>query len=309
MATEISVIVCTYNRADIIGHCLESLCTQTLDEGRFDVLVVDNNSTDNTAEMVKPFLHRPNFRYCNEETQGLSAARNRGLADSKGNFVAYLDDDAVANPNYLETVCKLLKTMELIPFCMGGPILPFYTTPKPAWFKDKYETRRLWNEPRYLTEGEHFSGSNMVWQRHLLEELGGFVVGYGMSGSQLALGEDTEVFRRVWELYEQPRFYYSPELIIRHWVPSHKMRISYQLARYFMNGQTKARLNKPSSGLSRLRRVISCLVLITFWTLRGILKIIKYPNWRNWIMEEMAQSIILVGEILGILNIQVKLSR
>ncbi|MGD8380729.1 MAG: glycosyltransferase, partial [Syntrophobacterales bacterium] len=94
---KISVIVCTYNRAELLGGTLRTLCHQTLDTSEYEVIVVDNNSTDNTREVVDEFCRRSsNVRYCFEPQQGLSHARNQGLQEAKGKYVAYIDDDARA---------------------------------------------------------------------------------------------------------------------------------------------------------------------------------------------------------------------
>ena len=93
---ELSVIVCTYNREDIIRDCLDALVNQDVEDGLFEVLVIDNNSSDRTQQVVTKYtrLH-PNFHLFFEGSQGLSYARNLGLKESKADYVAYIDDDAI----------------------------------------------------------------------------------------------------------------------------------------------------------------------------------------------------------------------
>ena len=94
MKPSISVVVCTFNRAQLAATAIESLCEQTADKSQYEVIVVDNNSQDNTREVTEDFCSRyPNLRYCLEEEQGLSHARNRGWRESRGVYVAYVDDD------------------------------------------------------------------------------------------------------------------------------------------------------------------------------------------------------------------------
>ncbi len=145
----ISVVVCTYNRVNLLADALHTLCHQTLDRSEYEVMVVDNNSSDNTREMVDEFCRRfSHVRYCFEPKQGLSYARNRGWREARGEYVAYVDDDARAGENWLKTALVLIANTKPAPLCLGGPILPFYSTTKPIWFKG--EMRTWGDSPRYL---------------------------------------------------------------------------------------------------------------------------------------------------------------
>ena len=111
IAPVLSVIVCTWNRAGILSECLDALRRQTLDPGRFEVIVVDNNSTDGTGDVVRQAADGSpvNIRYVVEEKQGLSVARNRGVEVAKGMWLAFIDDDSVAEP---DLVAKLANCFE-----------------------------------------------------------------------------------------------------------------------------------------------------------------------------------------------------
>jgi len=90
----ISVIVCTYNRAELLRELLPTLCEQTVAFTQYEVIVIDNGSTDHTKTVAAVFAARyPQVRYCYEPRQGLSHARNRGWQEAKGDYVAYIDDD------------------------------------------------------------------------------------------------------------------------------------------------------------------------------------------------------------------------
>src|SRR5215210_4422246 len=102
-----SVIVCTYNRQKFIGACLHCLAGQTLPIGNWEVIVVDNNSTDRSASIIQTFISsHPQlpFRYVFEKEQGLSFARNRGIAESRGVVLVYIDDDVEVAPAYLQVI-------------------------------------------------------------------------------------------------------------------------------------------------------------------------------------------------------------
>ena len=102
MSIYISVVVCTYNRAHILPGCLESLVAQTLDSKLFEVVVVDNGSIDNTKEVAETFVGKfSRFKVVSALQQGHSFARNRGWQEARNPFVAYIDDDARAYPDWL----------------------------------------------------------------------------------------------------------------------------------------------------------------------------------------------------------------
>ena len=129
-----SIIICTYNRSDCIKNVLLSLCNQKTTSS-YEIIVVDNNSTDNTKNEIIKFS--ANFsveiRYHLETNQGLSFARNRGVEASLGEVVLFIDDDAVAEKSWLETHVSAYSDRDV--FCAGGPIRPVWPFPKPEWIK------------------------------------------------------------------------------------------------------------------------------------------------------------------------------
>jgi glycosyltransferase involved in cell wall biosynthesis len=137
----VSVIVCTYNRAGLLTKCLNNLVAQTLDPALFEIIVVNNNSIDDTPQAADAFNSKfRNFRCVFEKNQGLSYARNRGIDEAHGEYLVYLDDDALAPPEYLSNLVNVIKTHR--PDFVGGPVYPYYISEKPAWFRDIYETRK-----------------------------------------------------------------------------------------------------------------------------------------------------------------------
>src|SRR6476469_3322829 len=110
---DISVIICSYNRADYIINAIESLYQQTLSKDRYEVFVVDNNSIDDTETLVEQYIAaHPDFNivYLTESRQGASFARNTGAAFAKGWLVCFMDDDAIAENDYLERIVTFFKT-------------------------------------------------------------------------------------------------------------------------------------------------------------------------------------------------------
>ena len=139
---KLTVVVCTFNRADFLAETLRSLASQTLAEAQLEVLVVDNNSTDNTPEVVNAFRKKiVSLRSLHESRQGLSYARNRGWQEARGLLVSYIDDDARAEPDWCERIVEAFEIVTPPPVCVGGPINPYYQTTPPPWFRDGFELR------------------------------------------------------------------------------------------------------------------------------------------------------------------------
>jgi glycosyltransferase involved in cell wall biosynthesis len=107
-----SVLICTYNRADLLKQTLESLCHQTLDKSLFEVVIVDDGSQDSTREIALSFESRLPLNYSYQRNSGVASARNHALFLSKGDIVFFLDDDDIAAPSLLE---EHVRTHQLYP--------------------------------------------------------------------------------------------------------------------------------------------------------------------------------------------------
>jgi len=304
----ISVVICTYNRQEMLKGCLKSLFEQDCDLSKFEVIVIDNNSTDETHMVAQLYETHSNFRYVLETKQGLGYARNRGLTEAQGQYVAYIDDDVQLPPGCLRVVLELITTTQPSPHCLGGPILPFYTTPKPDWFKDKYEIRMLGEDLRYLKRGQSFIGAFMIWMKKALEEMGGFNVDLGVKGDYLAVGEDTAAFHKMWLLNEKPQFLFSPRLMVYHWVPKEQMKVVYRLKRNFAEGFYLYHEFCPTPFTSRVNWITQKLFALTISCLRAILKLRQHQKLQNWVVEEFSRPSIIVGEMAGLFGINLKLN-
>lgn len=236
MSLGISVIVCTYNRVELLEGALQSLCEQTLKPSEYEVIVVDNNSNDGTAPVVADFCRRyGNLHYCFERQQGLSHARNRGWREARGKYVAYIDDDCRAPADWLAVAREVIG--QLSPAVLGGPYFPFYVTPRPAWFKDGYGSSYKGEEAKPLAQNEYLSGGNVFFRRSLLEGLDGFDACFGMCGDSLGYGEETVMQRRIRASRPDELIYYDPKLYVYHLVSPEKMSLRWVARRRFVDGR------------------------------------------------------------------------
>ncbi|RLC25441.1 MAG: glycosyltransferase family 2 protein [Deltaproteobacteria bacterium] len=249
----VSVVVCTYNRADLLRTCLESLVAQTADKSLYEVIVVNNNFSDATIEAAAKFVKsQPNFRMVTETKQGLSHARNRGWQESTGEYVAYIDDDAQASPDWCERILKAFSNVKPAPVAVGGKILPWYESSPPVWFSDELETRTWGDEAGFLKppgDAYGFSGSNMTFPRSIFDKLGGFSTGFGMVGGKLRMGEDSEFFFRLYK-NGKDKFWYDPEIQVKHFTPTTHFFLSYRLKRAYVTGTSYAYLKNSWSNYS-----------------------------------------------------------
>lgn len=231
-----SVVICTYNRASLLRFPLESLAAQAVPRDLFEILVVDNASTDETAKVVEAYRRAdPRVRYVREAAVGLSHARNRGWREARADFVAYTDDDCWLPPDWLDQAGRIIG--ERAPGCFGGPFFPFYDGPKPVWFKDAYGTRERAEEAGPLPTGSNLIGNNLFVRRDLLERLDGFDPSFGMSGADIGYGEEEELQERLRRLEPPVIPYYDPGLAVHHLVRRDKMSVGWCLRAAFAKGR------------------------------------------------------------------------
>jgi glucosyl-dolichyl phosphate glucuronosyltransferase len=246
----LSVIVCTYNRADLLDLSLHSLRGQRLAPQRFEVIVVDNNSTDDTAAVVaRHTALAPNIRRVVETRQGLSHARNCGWEQARGQYLVYNDDDAIMPPDYLAQVIDVINRHQ--PDILGGPVCPFYTSPKPRWWRDEFEFR-CYTPASGFSATCRVTGVNFIIRRDLLPRLGMFSPELGMVGATLGLGEEAKVldtYRAITPAQDQ-KVYYAHECYLYHHVPDWKMRFGYMVRRSYVNGRTKIRLTRTGRAVT-----------------------------------------------------------
>ncbi|MCM8789027.1 MAG: glycosyltransferase family 2 protein, partial [Candidatus Omnitrophica bacterium] len=135
----ISAIVCSHNRSAFLNKAIQSLTSQSLQKNKYEIVIIDNASTDNTKKSViqsQNDFPDHNIRYVYEENLGLSIARNRGICESKANYLAYLDDDAIADKFWLENILNVFETTTEKTGIVGGKVIPHWESPRPIWLHD-----------------------------------------------------------------------------------------------------------------------------------------------------------------------------
>lgn len=235
MTPRVSAVICTHNRASYLRKSIASLATQSVDPSEYEIVVVDNASTDSTREVVEQFSDLPNLRYLYEPVPGLSQARNTGWKNARGEYVAYLDDDAVASPDWVAGYLRSFQTFEPVPGSVGGKCEPIWEAPKPDWLSDRMLGPLSvfhWSDmPAVLSKDQWLSGCNIAYPKRALETLGGFGADLGRTGTRL-LGNEENYVRRKLDARGLPSVY-DPGIVVGHHVSPQRLskdwfrRVSY----------------------------------------------------------------------------------
>jgi len=248
----ITIILCTYNRCETLSKALASIAVSNVPESiQWEVLVVDNNSKDQTREVVESFCHNypGRFRYLFEPHQGLSYARNAGVREAEGRILAFIDDDVTVESSWLENLVASLYRSEWSG--CGGRVLPQGTFSRPSWLglEGRYALAPLaifdlGPEARELREPPF--GANMAYRKEMFQKYGSFRTDLGRCADSMISNEDTEFGHRLIAGGEKLR--YEPSAVVYHPVPNNRLQREYFLEWWFNKARSDIRqLGVPSS--------------------------------------------------------------
>jgi len=247
--TMITVILCTYNRCGSLAKTLNSLAALTLPESvEWEVLVVDNNSSDETREVVeKNFCSRysGHFRYVFERQPGKSHALNTGIREARGDILAFTDDDVTVEPTWLQNLTVALHNSEWAG--AGGRVVAEWACSPPRWLslEGPYalgDTLALFDRGHEAREiSENPFGANMAFRKVMFEKYGGFRTDLGprAESQDPQKSEDAEFGRRL--LLAGERLRYEPSAVVHHWVPENRLQKKYFLEWWFDKGRSDIR--------------------------------------------------------------------
>ncbi len=247
----LTVVLCSYNRGESLARALNSAAALTVPESiGWQILVVDNNSTDHTSEVCEEFCRRypDRFHYLFEPQQGLSYARNAGVREARGDIIVFMDDDVTVEPTWLHNLTAELHGGEWAG--AGGRVLPLWTCPPPRWLprEGRYALAPLTvfdmgAEAGELTEAPF--GANMAFRKEMFQKYGGFRTDLGRRPGTLIGNEDTEFGKRL--LMGGERLRYEPSALMYHPVQEARIQKDYFLAWWF----DKSRADVMEFGIPR----------------------------------------------------------
>jgi glycosyltransferase involved in cell wall biosynthesis len=255
-APRVSVVVCTRNRSSRLGDACEALLGVTPPAGGWEVVIVDNASTDDTRAVADRLQQGAGdlVRVVEERTIGLSAARNRGIAESRGELVAFLDDDAFPQAAWLDALATALGGDRVL--AAGGPVEPLVEGELPEWFQGRFlpylTVWDLGDEAIDLRYNEYPRGANMAFRRAAFDRFGGFSPHLGRSGRSLLSCEETELCLRL----ERGGFrtVYVPEARVRHSTPVDRLSPAWMQRRFAAQGRSEAVISWMHGGWRGLGR-------------------------------------------------------
>lgn len=254
----ISIVIATHNRGEKLARTLRSLAAQTLPADRWEAVVVNNNSTDDTAGVFARFAASAtgrtlDIRMVEETRQGLSWARNRGIAESHGEIVVMIDDDEEADPGFLAAYIDFFEAHPTAA-AAGGPMVARYEEERPHWMSHYTEalaasTIYLGSRVRRFPRGRYPIGGNMAFRREVFERTGTFDTALGRKGQKLLGGEEKEFFGRVAAYGGE--IWWVPGAVIDHLIPPARVTDAHFRGLSRMVGVTARMLSKGSGTYMR----------------------------------------------------------
>lgn len=215
----ISIVLCTYNNADSLSITLNQLISQCGADGKIEIIVVNNNSNDHTADVCNTIVQSSKFpvHYIFEARQGLSHARNTGVAKSTGQYILFTDDDAELPNDWAAQYLKIIESKQ--PDCLYSSIHVIWDQPKPWWYLDAYKP--CFVELNYgadiaeISDIHHeFFGKNFCVKKELILKQGGFDPALGRNGAKLIAGEETLLYRSL--IDNKSKVIYFPNAPVGH---------------------------------------------------------------------------------------------
>jgi len=246
---DLSVVICTYNRADRLDKALASLSrARPSGADGWELLIVDNRSTDRTAEVAAAWSDHLPIRYLYEPEPGLSAARNRALAEARGRLLAFTDDDVEVDARWLAEIMHARHRWPSASY-LAGRIVPAYEPPKPDWLTETCESLLAGVVIRFSPsrgagtlspQDPRPMGANLAFDAHALRALGGFRTDLGRNGTSLVGGEEAAVLAEL----ERTGHHgvYVPDAVVHHHTPPDRLRHGFLLRHLTAAGVAAVRM-------------------------------------------------------------------
>jgi GT2 family glycosyltransferase len=263
---DITIALCTWNRAKLLSRTLQQLCELRVPDGLdWEVLVVDNNCTDETPAVVDSFADRLPIRRLVESAQGVSNARNCALRAARGNLLIFTDDDILVAEDWLSAYLSAAERWPSAGY-FGGVIVPLYEREPPPWFRAHEqllgpyigEALDLGPDERVLTRQEWPWGGNMAFRRNAFQSVF-FQPNLGRRGNDRTAGGEFAYcqsladagFQGVW----------IPSAKVSHLVGAERLTLPSVWRNFVGQGVTDVRIGRPPEGITLMLGVPRWLLL------------------------------------------------
>ncbi len=236
-APYVSVVICTYDRQDLLLDCLRSLSQQTSD-CTWEIVLVNNYITPLGEEILREIEEITPLISIHQPQAGLSIARNSGVKVCGGQWVAFLDDDARVPTDYISIITEMARSEDFD--CFGGGIRVWWRYGQPRWLDVDYGSKPPLRDDRGIIEEGFNWGSNIVIRKSALIHVGGFPRDIGMAGKHIGYTAENIVQIKLRE--GGYRIGYDPNLYIDHVVARHKLKMTWHIKAAFATGRDGRRI-------------------------------------------------------------------
>jgi glycosyltransferase involved in cell wall biosynthesis len=240
-----TVAICTWNRAALLSRTLEQLTRIQQPGVEWEVVVINNNSTDQTEHVLDAFMDRLPLVRAFEAMPGLSHARNAAVRHATGDYIVWTDDDVLVNAGWLVAYERAVKRWPEAAL-FGGPVRPRFEGTPPLWLsavwqdvRDAFATRELGTEPFQLKEANRLPfGPNLVVRMREQRQFP-YDPNLGRKRAAGALGEETAVIQAI--LAAGGTGWWVPDAVVEHWIPKERQTVKYLRSYYALLGRTAYR--------------------------------------------------------------------
>lgn len=275
-----SIVICTRNRANLLADAIKSLQNQHYPASAYEIIVVDNASTDNTYEIVEKMgpCCGETLRYVYEPMPGLSRARNSGLRESRYEIVGYIDDDAIADPEWLANLARAYQSLETEVACVGGAVSLLWEGEPPRWYSTELEpyfssTTHLGTKARVLPPEESPVGTNLTVRRDILLHVGGFNESLTRYNDEVDLGSR---IRRAGGV-----ILYAPAALVQHRVVAERLSLGWLLRRAYWQGASDVLMDRRKEPLSRCQLAQSTVATLGQAAVDGTIAALAFVAGRH----------------------------
>ena len=303
--TSLTLLICTYNRVELLADCLKSV-VESISKGGLDqveVLIVNNHesSLSQVTEVIN-LLNWP-ISIIQEDIAGLSHARNTGIAHVKDAWIGFVDDDALISPSYLTTALDIIRENKYD--CFGGHIKSWWKYPRPRWLSPDFGSKPILRAKRDSINSEEYNwGSNIFIKKAALNDIGGFPTYIGMKGNKIGYAAENIVQDQL-----RARGYligYDPKLSINHLVLPAKLKLLWHIRSAYATARDGREVFPDDYTLSGFLKTTKRIIAAPFKGLFSLTQTEYY--WENWVLDAVIPWAQLIGKINTLTFVRISLA-
>ncbi len=275
-----TIAIPTYNRADYLRQALASIDQQAFSRDQFEILVIDNNSSDHTKAVVAEFSEcQPAPRYILETKQGLDHGRNRAIDEARGEILIFADDDIITRPDWITQMCApFAGDTDHRVGAVGGEVIPIFPDGLPPWIEEWHAPLAFRHDCGPLEPRDTPMGANLAFPRWVFEKLGPFHTALDRSAENYFSGGDSEMIRRI--RAANLEVWFSPAAAVQHQMPASRTTFGYASRHAFDSARSRVIDRAGHSGAKSylLGRMIINLYTVVIFTLLSLINFILFRS-------------------------------